>query len=230
MRNALLLLLLTATLPGALAAPHQPLQSIRDAARSYVEEGLDGLAGRVVVEPSALDSRLRLTRCGEPLEAFLPSGTIGPGSVTVGVRCSGRKPWSLYVPVKVKVMRPVVVLARAMARGEVMRRQDFILEEQDTASLRAGFFADPGRVVGMRLRHSLPAGGVVSRRHLERPELVARGDRVLLVAGARGFTVQMQGKALDDGAAGEIIRVESLSSRRIVEGRVTEDGKVQVQL
>lgn len=228
-RPLLLFLLMAATLPAA-AAGTQALDTIRAAARDYIIENLDGLAGRVVVEATALDSRLRLNRCARPLEAFLPNGSIGPGNVTVGVRCTGSRPWSLYVPVAVKVMQPVAVLARAKSRGEILERADFIMEERDTVSLRAGHFDDPEALVGMRMRLSLAAGGVVSHRHLERPSLVKRGERVLLISGARGFSVQMHGRALGDAAAGERVRVENTSSSRVVEGRVTPDGKVRIQL
>ncbi len=227
-RILLLSLLMATALPAA--AETQALDTIRAAARDYVTRNLDGLAGTLVVEPTALDSRLRLSRCSEPLEAYLPNGSIGPGNVTVGVRCTGARPWSLYVPVAVKVMAPVAVLARAKSRGEILERSDFIMEKRDTASLRAGHFDDPQALVGMRMRLSLTAGGVVSHRHLERPNLVKRGERVMLISGARGFSVQMHGRALEDAAAGERVRVENASSSRVVEGRVTPDGKVRIQL
>lgn len=228
-RTLLLSVLMAIALPAA-AAETQALDTIRAAARDFVTRNLDGLAGTLVVEPTALDSRLRLNRCTEPLEAFVPNGSIGPGNVTVGVRCTGARPWSLYVPVTVKVMEAVAVLARAKSRGEILERSDFIMEERDTASLRAGHFDDPQALVGMRMRLSLTAGGVVSHRHLERPSLVKRGERVLLISGARGFSVQMHGRALADAAAGERVRVENTSSSRVVEGRVTPDGKVRIQL
>lgn len=230
MTRALLLYLLMAVCLPAAAAETQSLDTIRAAARDYVIHNLDALAGDLVVEPTALDSRLRLSRCREPLEAFLPNGSIGPGNLTVGVRCTGTRPWSLYVPVAVKVMQPVAVLARAKSRGEILGPSDFIMEERDTTSLRAGHFNEPEALVGMRMRLSLAAGGVVSHRHLERPSLVKRGERVLLISGTPGFSVQMYGRALADAAAGERVRVENSSSNRVVEGRVTPDGKVRIQL
>lgn len=229
-RSPLLLLLILATAGTARASDHQSLDTIRAAAHDYVESRLADIAGRVEVETSALDSRLKLTACERPLEAFLPSGRVAPGNLTVGVRCSGAQPWSLYVPVQVKLMRPVAVLVRTLTRGAIIDRDDFTLKEQDTASLRAGFIDDPELLVGMRLKHSLSAGSVISNRHLDRPSVVRRGDRVVLEAGARGFIVRMQGKALEDAAAGDRVRVENLSSSRVVEGRVTSDGRVRIQL
>jgi flagella basal body P-ring formation protein FlgA len=40
----------------------------------------------------------------------------------------------------------------------------------------------------------------------------------------------MQGEALRDGAVGEAIGVRNLSSQRVVEGRVTAEGAVEIAM
>jgi flagella basal body P-ring formation protein FlgA len=51
---------------------------------------------------------------------------------------------------------------------------------------------------------------------------------VTLVGRNGSFEVRAQGKALADAGAGERVRVENLSSRRVVEGQVRADGSVLV--
>ena len=57
---------------------------------------------------------------------------------------------------------------------------------------------------------------------------VRRGQPVALVAGGAGFEVRMAGRALADAAAGETVRVENLSSRRVLSGVVAAPGEVRV--
>jgi len=40
--------------------------------------------------------------------------------------------------------------------------------------------------------------------------------------------VQMNGKALQDGSAGDLIRVKNLSSDRVIQGEVQMDGTVSI--
>ncbi|MGY9002469.1 MAG: flagellar basal body P-ring formation chaperone FlgA [Rhodospirillales bacterium] len=45
-----------------------------------------------------------------------------------------------------------------------------------------------------------------------------------------GMSLSAQGKALEDGAKGDTVRVHNIRSKNIVEGVVTGDGKVRVQI
>jgi flagella basal body P-ring formation protein FlgA len=51
---------------------------------------------------------------------------------------------------------------------------------------------------------------------------------VALVAGGGGFEVRMAGRALADAGTGEVVRVENLSSRRVLSGVVAAPGEVRV--
>ena len=91
--------------------------SILDAARLYAIERAAARHDRVVANPGALDSRLRLARCEQPLNAFAAPGGKLSGKITVGVRCDGPKPWSLYVPVQVSIPGKAAVAVRDSTRS-----------------------------------------------------------------------------------------------------------------
>jgi flagella basal body P-ring formation protein FlgA len=55
-----------------------------------------------------------------------------------------------------------------------------------------------------------------------------RGQRVNLIAGNGGFEVRSSGRVLSDAAVGDLVRVENLASKKIVEGLVTTKGDVRV--
>jgi flagella basal body P-ring formation protein FlgA len=65
---------------------------------------------------------------------------------------------------------------------------------------------------------------------VESQKLVKRGQQVVLLAQTSSIIVKMSGKAMADGAAGEKIKVKNLSSDRVIEGIVTENGSVRTNV
>ena len=48
------------------------------------------------VEVRPIDGRLNLSGCGQPLEVLPDSSSRILGQVSVGIRCNGLKPWTVY--------------------------------------------------------------------------------------------------------------------------------------
>ncbi len=213
---------------SAAASESEPHENIRVAVEAFLLEQAAEFAREPIISVGRIDQRLRLHACSEPLDTYLPPGGRTTGNVTVGVRCSAPKPWSLIVQAKVEVMEPVVVSARPLQRGEVLRADDLELAERDLASLRGGYFGDPSEVVGMKLKRSLGVGLPLQRGMLAAPIVIKRGDRVSIRAAGGGLDVRMQGEALEAGARGDTIRVRNLSSKRELEARVAGPGQVEV--
>ncbi len=227
---ALLLLLGAGVIAGtARAAPLQPLDALATAVRAFTRTAA-AADERLEVVVGHLDPRLRLQACAAPLQTFSPPGSELRGNTTVGVRCTAPRPWTVYVPARIRMLGPVLVLTQARPRGTVLRAEDVKPVARDRAALRQGYFRAAGEVAGMVLSRSLAAGSVLTPRAVQRPRLVARGERVVIVASAGGIQVHSSGEALQDGARGDRIRVRNLASRRLIEARVVASGTVQVAM
>ena len=223
------LLLMSTTLGHA--SDFQSHEEILASARAFLEaEQLDARERSGEVRMGRLDPRLRLAACGGKLEAFLPPGAQGMGQTTVGVRCTSLGGWSLYVPARVIVQGQVLVTTRPLARGELLTEDHVRLVERDLANLPRGYFDAPELVLGQQTRRHLAADTVLNPQLVEAPRLVRRGEEVTLIADSNGFAIRSRGQALADGSAGEVVRVRSRDSRRIVEGRVQAAGVVKVTL
>jgi flagella basal body P-ring formation protein FlgA len=220
--------LATTALP---AAPVQDHASIRKTAEQFITDLVRASYGQAPdVRTGSLDSRLRLSHCDEPLEAFQPPGGKTLGNITVGVRCSGSRSWSLYVPVRVSIYDKVVAAARPLTRGEVLEDGDVKLVERDLAQLQSGYFIDPAEVAGMEVTRTVALDAALTNYLVKEPLQVRRGQRVILVANSGGLEVRMTGEALDDGATGARIKVRNLSSKRVVDGTVISATTVQVAM
>ena len=97
-----LLALLCLGSPFASAGTPQNHAEIRDTVYAFVRAQTQALPGKVSIEVEELDKRIVLPAC-PALEAFLPAGARLNGNSSVGVRCTGKKGWSVFVPVSVKI-------------------------------------------------------------------------------------------------------------------------------
>jgi flagella basal body P-ring formation protein FlgA len=212
------------------AGAAQSLAEIEQAVKAHVEREFSTLGTISAIEITSLDPRLKLADCDKPLEAFTANGQRRLGNTTIGVRCSGVRPWTLYVPVKIASQVTVLTAAQPLARGALLKPSDLVPIARDAAALPHGYFIEPRELTGMQLKRALRAGEVILPNAVSRPPLVERGQEVLLTAEAGGIKVSMKGEALQDGAAGERIQVRNLSSRKVVEGEVLGRNHVRVPL
>lgn len=213
------------------AADYQSRASIRETAHQFIaSETKAALESVPDIQIGRLDRRLRLTACSQSLQAFLPPGGRTLGNITVGVRCSGIKPWTVYVPVKVIAYKKVLVATRPMKRGELLSKPDLKLATQDLSGLRSSYLTKATQAVGKTLKRSIPSGTVLTTTMLTSPSIVRRGQVVTLLSRSGGLQVRASGKALMDGASGQRIRVQNKTSKKVVEGVVVSAGVVQIPL
>lgn len=203
--------------------------SILHAAREHLmlQAEVTAVSG-ISIEAGKLDARLRLAECNQPLDTFSPYSRHGLGRTTVGVRCNGDSPWTLYVQLKISAEASVVTLARSLPRGAVLRSEDLILKTLKLTSFQTPYVNDPVNAIGKKLKRALAAGTALTASIIELPKTIRRGDQVVIVSGGKGLQVRMMGEALEDGVVGERVRIRNMNSKKEVEGRVQADGSVRV--
>lgn len=225
--SALIMVLILPSL-SVVASELQSIESIRQAAYTYADTQDTTRGTKRLIEVGAIDSRLRLPACTQPLNVF-PSNTAPfQNNTTVGVRCQSNQPWTLYVPINVRVFERVATLNRPLPRGAIIKPDDITISEQDIQGLKYGYITDAKELQGKLLKRSLPAGSPLSSEVLTQPQVVRRGQQVSLMAKNEGLSISVTGNALSSGAIGEIVRVRNPVSKRIIEGVVVAEGVVEV--
>lgn len=206
----------------------EPLASIRAAAHSYIKALLPKTPGGSTVTVGALDSRLRLARCPQPLNTVLPVGMQLQARVTVGVSCPGPVHWTLYVPVTIESTINVLVLSRAVAREAHLTAADVTVETRKTAGPGTAYLGTAAELANRTVRRPLAAGTVLTADMFAPDLIIKRGQEVTLVSSGGSIEVRASGRAMSDGAAGSRIQVQNLSSLRVVEGVVQSADVVEV--
>ena len=216
--------------PLTAADATQSLAAVRRAAEGQLRRELD--AGRTGVSFTAaeLDSRLRVAACPTALVATgkLPRGSLA--RVLVRVACNSRVYWSLNVPVDIHHATDVLVLRRAVGRGEIIRAEDVLVQSRELPGLTSPFVSRIPDLNGRLTRRPIPEGTAVTADALDAPLLIHRGQSVVLSARAGGLEVRAPGVAMADAAAEQRVRVRNLNSLKVIEGVADTAGVVRVLL
>lgn len=224
-----LLISMGLTFVGSTAFAGQSVSSIAAAAAVHaealaVEQGYNGIA----VDLRPLDSRIQLAACVTPLQVTTASErALGP--VSLRVSCNRPSPWRVQVRGTVSAVAELPVLALPINRGDVIGSGDIELRQQRITRDLVGYLTKAQDIVGKEARKNLSVGSKLRTSDLISPQIIDRGQTVALIAQSAGLVVNMQGKALSNGAAGDRLLVKNLSSGRRIEGLVQRNGTVLIQ-
>ncbi len=233
--HALLLLALaaarvsTAAPEGAAAPTVQDPASIARAAEAFVSAQIPGRTnGAVKVRTTALDARLRLAPCPAPLTVKWSAGAAPKARTSVVVACPAGAPWRINVPVTIHSELDVLVLRAPAPRGRTVTAADVTTRRVEVEGLAHLYVSRPGEFAGRHLARAAPAGVPLPAAWFAADDLVQRGQAVTIVASAEGIQIRAPGRALASGALHERVRVQNLSSLKVVEGVVENSAEVRV--
>jgi flagella basal body P-ring formation protein FlgA len=216
-------LLKTAELTSALIAQISPL-----AAQLQSQSGWQHM--QVNYDVWLPDSAQRLPACSQPLQFVGAEKQMRLwGKHYFRVTCSAPDGWTLRSRVNVSVSLPVWVASRDISKQRPITRSDLCLQRVQLESLSRGFSVEPELLMDYRSPRLIRAGQAVDKNSLLAPLLVRKGESVLIRAEQTELHVSMQGEALQDGVAGEMIRVRNRSSQKEIQAEVsTVRGEVVV--
>ncbi|WP_176042055.1 flagellar basal body P-ring formation chaperone FlgA [Burkholderia stabilis] len=220
----------TATAPAAAPATppgQQDPETIRRAALAFLQQQIAGLPGKTTATVTTAFPR-GLAAC-TTLEPFLPTGARLWGRTTVGVRCAGERPWTVYLQAKVTVQATYYVAARQIAPGEPLTAADLVARDGDLTVLPLAVITDPAQAVGSTALARISAGLPLRQDMLKSAASVSAGQTVRVVAAGPGFTISAEGSALANAAPGQSVRVR-MAAGQIVTAIVKDAGTVEIPL
>ncbi len=146
----------------------------------------------------------------------------------VGVGCQGPVRWKVYVPVTVESRITVLILKHPVPRDARLTIEDVTVESRKVTGLATAFLTDVSDLQARSVERPLPMGATLTM-DMFKPDLVIRhGQEVTLVAAGGGIEVRAAGRALADAAGGTRLKVQNLSSLKVVEGVVEGPDLVRV--
>ena len=211
------------------AGEYQDATQLEALARSEALRALPPVTAHQRVQVGPVSQNSRLERCAD-IRAHLAAGVKIRDRALVELRCESGATWHLYIPVRVVGTATAAVAAHALVTGSVLTAADVSAAERDLAQLPPGYFDETATVLGLTVARPVAGGTVLTNQQLLGIKAVQRGQTVTLVADAGGMSVRMAGRALSDGLINQRIRVENLSSGKVVEGVARSQQVVEIVL
>ncbi len=204
-----------------------PNDLIRATAAQFLRQQTTGLPGTVTVDVSPISPR-GLAPC-DALEAFLPPGAQLWGQTSVGVRCVGVKPWTLYLQAHISVNATYFVAGRDIAPGQTIAASDLSPRQGDLTKLPRSVVTDLSQIVGKASLERVGPGMLLRQDMVRAVVLVQAGQSVRLVVEGPGFTISYEGNAVSSAAAGQAVQVRTPSGQ-VISGIVKDRETVDVQM
>lgn len=132
--------------------------------------------------------------------------------------------WLALMLLPAPALADAVILTRSLPARATVGLADITTVAADIP----GAATAPDQVLGQALRVAVQAGRPLRVDDLTMPVVVARNQLIKLHYRQGSMTIATEGRALDAGAIGQMVRVMSLSSRETVQGIVLPDGSVRV--
>jgi flagellar basal body P-ring formation protein FlgA len=131
---------------------------------------------------------------------------------------------------RVLLILPCMASAESLIAVRTIPAQSVIASDDVSLvdAVMDGAVLTPAAAIGQEARVTIYAGRVVLLADLGPAAVVDRNQVVPLRFLAGALAIMTEGRALERGGTGDVIRIMNLSSRLTVTGRVMPDGSVNV--
>ncbi|ACX87648.1 flagellar basal body P-ring formation protein FlgA [Pectobacterium parmentieri] len=153
-----------------------------------------------------------------------PGNTRAWGNVSLSVRCEQQR---RFIQTEVQVTGNYVTSSRPINRGTTLTENDIGLTKGrlDLLPLRPILTLQGAQ--GAVLLRDLTPGQVITASMIRRAWVVKAGQSVQIIAQGEGFTINGEGKAMNNAAAGQAVRVRTANGQ-IISGITNEDGIILI--
>lgn len=123
----------------------------------------------------------------------------------------------------------IPVLKNTLQNGDIIGHNDIELIEVPEKQVQHNAVMDAEELIGLTPRRMAYGGKFILANMLQRPELVARGEKVNITFREGPLLLNAKGTALQSGSKGDYIRVKNAKSSRTVDAYVIGSNQVVVR-
>jgi len=147
--------------------------------------------------------------------------------VPVLVKKQGTSVNSMMI-IKLRLYRKVAVALKDMERKSIPEEDFFIIDEREVSSLATPPVTAIDELKGVRLRVPVKKGTIIEEIMIEKNPDVITGSKVTAFLRFNSVEVSLEATAKQDGAVGEVIRVEG-PGKRIYKAEVVSSEFVNIK-
>ncbi|MFC3051228.1 flagellar basal body P-ring formation chaperone FlgA [Kordiimonas pumila] len=121
------------------------------------------------------------------------------------------------------------VLNRMITPGEIITKSDISWEKQPTRQINRNSIVSSQQLIGQTVSRALQVGSPLRTNDIATPVMIEKGAFVTMTFQQGALLLSVEGRALDDGGKGDIIRVMNSKSKQSLEAKVISPSTVEVQ-
>lgn len=228
------------------ALPWQPRSryeriTLRRASQDVAPEEIEA-AVRLALADQGLDGAVQLALDNPDLRLRLPSDssggvritrlTLDPGTgrflAQAVAPAAGEPKARLSITGRALALVEVPVLRKGLKPGEIIRERDIEWISVQANRLTRTTVVDSATLVGMSPRRPIRAQDVIRATDLQSPVMVTKNSMVIIRLQTDRMQLTAQGRALDDGAEGDVVRVMNSQTNTVISAVVVDSGAVEV--
>ncbi|MCK5295676.1 MAG: flagellar basal body P-ring formation protein FlgA [Alphaproteobacteria bacterium] len=138
--------------------------------------------------------------------------------------------FQMYLRGKVFETTVIPVVLDNMPQGELITAKDIKMITIRTDQLRHNSITDSTQLIGKEVRRMIRSGTIIQMSNVQNPIMVSKGRMVTMFLKTPFMTLTTRGKALENGSDGDIIRIQNIKSKTIVQGTVTGADEITVSI
>ncbi|MDF1543635.1 MAG: flagellar basal body P-ring formation chaperone FlgA [bacterium] len=196
------------------------------------------LAQMYELNPNEFEVEVKSNRLGdvdlsETTFEFEPLTQRDPlGLFTVAVTLTGTddKSRSGQVRFYVHQFQEVLVMTDKVQRSQEITSDKLELRRTEITNLKEQPVTDKNQLIGMRAARNLRMGAILTANGLEQTPDIESGHEISIVISDGLCRIEARGVALQNGVAGDYIKVKNRSSGKILIARVVDSRAVAIDL
>ena len=132
------------------------------------------------------------------------------------------------LPLRAQLWQEVWFASNQIDRGQSLDRSSLTSQKADVLRERIPLVSAKIEPSTLELSQAVSAGRALTRRDVTVRPLIRKGQVVEAFAQSGQFGVRMKALAMENGAAGDLIKLQNIESRKEFHGQVTHESKVQI--
>lgn len=119
--------------------------------------------------------------------------------------------------------------ARMLLPGDILRADDARVVDLPPGRERSDMLDAERPLVGLEVKRRIAAGAPLNQRDIGARDLVHASQPVRVFWKLDGMTLELQGRALESGAAGAEVRISNTRSGRTIRAFVVAEGTAEIR-
>jgi flagella basal body P-ring formation protein FlgA len=130
---------------------------------------------------------------------------------------------------RIDAVLPILLPLRRISEGEIISQEDVKLAKMPASSISVHMLRQRSEILEKEAKRALMPGRPIAAKSLVEPRIIKRGDKITIryIDGILNLTAP--GRALQDGASNQILRVVNLQSSKTISAKVFRAGIVTIE-